>query len=434
MQSHSNMSDYLPVEIVIEILKRLPVVSIIRCRSVCKSWWSLISTPFFITTHLNFSLSKTQNQLLLHRYDLNIRKHRFTLHSSDDPFPRDHFTKHLNFSDPEIHTRLLSLDQEIEEKGGFFAYPLDFIELRCCSINKLSTIVGSSNGLLCFTDCFFPISYVIWNPSIFKAIDVPPISRKSRSFSYRPASHGFGYDPVTEDYKLVRVLFCNYGRSPKVEMYTIRTGKWRNIDTTWKLFPSKSVYVIGKEGISIVVNRAFHWMVKTKTGKGKENSRNIIVVFDIGTEEFAEFTVPKSLEGEEQLINMSLAVVDGLLALVPCNLYAQEEECYSVWVMREYGVAESWTKLLDIDVGEGEGNINIDIDVHEEEEEGLGRVVGFTKNGIVFTKDEDLLSYEPSSRRTLNPHIRGQPESFYMNTYVESLVLLNKADGEDASE
>ena len=108
--------------------------------------------------------------------------------------------------------------------------------------------------------------------------------------------------------------------------------------------------------------------------------------------------------------------------------------------MREYGVAESWTKLLDIDVGEGEGegegegNIDIDIDVHEEEEEGLGRVVGFTKNGIVYTKDEDLLSYEPSSRRTLNPHIRGQPESFYMNTYVESLVLLNKADGEDASE
>ena len=104
--------------------------------------------------------------------------------------------------------------------------------------------------------------------------------------------------------------------------------------------------------------------------------------------------------------------------------------------MREYGVAKSWTKLLDIDVGEGEGkgNIDIDIDVHEEEEEGLGRVVGFTKNGIVFTKDEDLLSYEPSSRRTLNPHIRGQPESFYMNTYVESLVLFNKAGGADSSE
>ena len=101
MQSHSNMSDYLPVEIVIEILKRLPVVSIIGCRSVCKSWWSLISTPYFITIHLNFSLSKTQNQLLLCHFDLNIRKHRFTLHSSDDPFPHDHFIKLLNFSDPE---------------------------------------------------------------------------------------------------------------------------------------------------------------------------------------------------------------------------------------------------------------------------------------------------------------------------------------------
>lgn len=194
------------------------------------------------------------------------------------------------------------------------------------------------------------------------------------------------------------------------------------------------MYVIGEEGFAIVVNRAFHWMVRTITGKGKENSRNIIVVFDMGAEEFAEFTVPKSLEGEEQL-NMSIAVVDGLLALVPCNLYAQEE-CYSVWVMREYGVAEYWTKLLDIDVGGGEGNIDVDIDFHEEEEEeeGLGRVVGFTKNGIVFTKDEDLLFFEPSSRRTLNPHIHSEPESFYMTAYVESLVLLNKADGADSSE
>ena len=36
---------------------------------------------------------------------------------------------------------------------------------------------------------------------------------------------------------------------------------------------------------------------ETKTGKEKEkeNSRNIIVLFDMGAEEFAEFTVPKSL-------------------------------------------------------------------------------------------------------------------------------------------
>ena len=53
-QPTRKMSDYLPNEVIIDILKRLPADSLIRCRCVCKSWYSLISIPHFITTHLNF--------------------------------------------------------------------------------------------------------------------------------------------------------------------------------------------------------------------------------------------------------------------------------------------------------------------------------------------------------------------------------------------
>lgn len=54
--------------------------------------------------------------------------------------------------------------------------------------------------------------------------------------------------------------------------------------------------------------------------------------------------------------------------------------------MKEYCVAESWTKLYDIDVGVT-----------------IWQVVGFTKIGevlVINTVNGELLSYNPSSQQT----------------------------------
>jgi hypothetical protein len=144
----------------------------------------------------------------------------------------------------------------------------------------------------------------------------------------------------------------------------------------------------------------------------------VIVVFDMGHEMFDELPVPESLERVEHL-KMGVAVVDGSLALVPCHAIGLDGEVASnsVWVMKKYGVAESWTKLFDITVGEG----------------GLVRVLGFKKNGevLVVTNgyDHQLVCYEPSSGTIWNPHILSPTESFYLDTFVESLALLDVRDG-----
>jgi hypothetical protein len=66
-----------------------------------------------------------------------------------------------------------------------------------------------------------------------------------------------------------------------------------------------------------------------------------------------------------------MAVVDGLLAIIP---YGDNEDM-PVWVMKEYGRAESWTKQFDIKyVGGSYGPI------------------GFTKNGEVLVNYEGYLS------------------------------------------
>ncbi|KAF9605972.1 hypothetical protein IFM89_021298 [Coptis chinensis] len=47
--------DSLPEEIVIEILSRLPVKSLSRCKGLCKSLLKLISNPYFVQSHLEAS-------------------------------------------------------------------------------------------------------------------------------------------------------------------------------------------------------------------------------------------------------------------------------------------------------------------------------------------------------------------------------------------
>jgi F-box interacting protein len=378
------MSDCIPNEVVIEILSRLPVKSLIRFKCVSRTWRSLISSPHFIAAHLHFALSNTQHPpyLLFRHYDGQHKKDCFPLPSSG-------------------------------ENGVFFAYPSDFIELRYPhkSINQSFTIVGSSNGLLCL-NILYNDGYVFWNPSIRKAISLPDPSIRFSSHGPFLHSLGFGYDPTTDDYKLVRVVYLEpEGTSgvsfdavpPLVEIYTLRTSAWRFVTA-----PGPP-YVVDEWPLSVFINGAVHWLAHTPWNKGA--FRNVIVSFDMGDEAFHEMALPESLRGSEHL-NVTVAVLDGLLALAPCNGWWGEEP-YSVWVMKEYGVVESWTKQFDVDVREG-----------------LGRVVAFRrKGGVPVNKAGELVSHEPSRQRILDLPIYGLTESFYLSTYVESLVLLNIANG-----
>ncbi|XP_054793006.1 putative F-box protein At5g62060 [Prosopis cineraria] len=55
---------FLPDDIIINILKRLPVKSLIRFQCVSKDWKNLIKTPFFIQDHLHHSNHQNPSLLL----------------------------------------------------------------------------------------------------------------------------------------------------------------------------------------------------------------------------------------------------------------------------------------------------------------------------------------------------------------------------------
>ncbi|KAF3623508.1 hypothetical protein FXO38_30706 [Capsicum annuum] len=62
----------LPPEIITEILSRLPVKSLLKFRSVSKSWLALICSPEFINTHLSLSTNEEETLHLIILNDLEF--------------------------------------------------------------------------------------------------------------------------------------------------------------------------------------------------------------------------------------------------------------------------------------------------------------------------------------------------------------------------
>ncbi|GJU46687.1 ribonuclease H-like domain-containing protein [Tanacetum coccineum] len=120
--------------------------------------------------------------------------------------------------------------------------------------------------------------------------------------------YGFGYAKSTDDYKVVGVSNADN----KVKMYSLNTGNWKNLSD----FP---------HGCRIVS-------------------------FDLETEIYDEVLHPKYDEGNKTL---DLGVLGGWLCMV-CNY--DTNHVVDVWVMKDYGEKDSWTKLVSIPYPVGYGN------------------------------------------------------------------------------
>ncbi|GKC45624.1 F-box domain containing protein, partial [Tanacetum coccineum] len=83
------MSDNIPFEVQSEIIKRLPVKSVIQCRSVSKLWKSLIDSTKFINDHNLIHQTQSQHHLFV-RYKLGCVKKYLSI-IDNDSFPQKKF-------------------------------------------------------------------------------------------------------------------------------------------------------------------------------------------------------------------------------------------------------------------------------------------------------------------------------------------------------
>ncbi|MCD7455566.1 hypothetical protein HAX54_028687 [Datura stramonium] len=176
-----------------------------------------------------------------------------------------------------------------------------------------------------------------WNPSTRKSVKLPvPIftSKRLDTFDY---TLGFGFDPVTNDYKVVRVVHIHdQPMPPHVELYNLSSGVWKDISQVHLR------YFFFHSTPQVYLNGASHWITfKLKEGP----TRCWIVLFDMTDETFSEMMLPSSLVNEKHCDWMFLFVSEESLYLVDDN---NVESTTDIWMMREYGAPESWMKQLRI--------------------------------------------------------------------------------------
>nr|GEX31255.1 hypothetical protein [Tanacetum cinerariifolium] len=187
---------------------------------------------------------------------------------------------------------------------------------------EMCTSVGSCNGLLCIVE-EGKYTVFIYNPATRKS-NLLPCSQPSGSFA---GCYGFGYDELSNDYK---VVITGFGLEMATITYSFKTGKWKEIGH----FPFARPLDDGK-----LLNGALHWVAgnySTSADLWK------IVSLDLANETYGEVLQPEHHEGNDYL---RLGVSGEWL----CALYTYfESPVVNVWVMKVYGVKDSWTKLASI--------------------------------------------------------------------------------------
>ncbi|KAK4270012.1 hypothetical protein QN277_023101 [Acacia crassicarpa] len=402
------MFNHLPLEIVEEILHRLPVKSIVKCTSVCKAWNSLITLQTFIYDHLNRAIQA----------------------------PNHNNSLFFQFRKPAWHGDPRSLYFSVNQQADQFSverFPLSHLFEH----NRNELFVGACNGLVCSADYSLlkSATIIIWNPSVRKYIVLPkpittakPITiRKKRSRHYLcryidpkyDVVFGFGFDSRNNDFKVVRLMNdrCT-NDTPLVEVYSLASRIWRSISVTVPQFSLSDRQLLS----SVFLNGALHWLVcrhedYNEVAYDEEGGRiyyRFILSFDLIQETFRELTLPQQQLKGKAVISRLLPVEGSHSLAVVNHVYVKRrrKHVFCIWVMKDYGNTNSWTEIFRLDGGLYGGKFTVLALTSSE------KVVLMLNGGAIVLVDPIKRSVEPVGLEKMS--------EVFVSSFVESLFFLNK--------
>ncbi|GJV40436.1 putative F-box domain-containing protein [Tanacetum coccineum] len=268
-------------DVVEAILSRCLVTDLLRCKSVCKSWYSLISTPF-VKTHSKFICNKEE----------------------------------YNTS-----TRIAMINPWVSRCLCWSSVPVQWRDY-----NKWF-LAGSSNGLV---GLFSQHRICVTNPltRVFRVFENPPKFPEGVSSQL---CLGFGYNSCEDDYNVFMAITKGTHRA-RVHVLSLKSNIWKHFGQVNYRFHDGA---LAKPGI--LFNGALHWFwfdaIHTT------HNKVLLVSFDLAREEFREIPQPNDA-GYVWSFRSTLGIIKGRL----CIFHKRRDDGlpYGIWVMKNYN---SWELL-----------------------------------------------------------------------------------------
>ncbi|XP_058784571.1 F-box/kelch-repeat protein At3g23880-like [Vicia villosa] len=280
----------LPFDLVADIFYRLPVKLLLQLRCLCKSFHSLISDSKFVKKHLQLSIKRP----------------------------------HLIVSSTNNLGELLLIDFPMSSVFSTstvmqtqLSYPITGKSVEY----GLPMCLSSCDGILCFA--INANSVVLWNPSIRKFKLLPRLESPSEINTI--FLYSFGYDRFIDNYKIISISFC-VNDQIDVSVNTMGTNFWRRIHG----FP----YCNKICGSGVFASDTVNWLAYDASS----TSLHAIVSLDLEKESYQKLSIPDLKKD-----NCTLGVIRDCLYIFECN-----DMFLDVWMMKEYGNNESWTKLYNV--------------------------------------------------------------------------------------
>ncbi|XP_073280559.1 F-box/kelch-repeat protein At3g23880-like [Primulina huaijiensis] len=359
----------LSEDVIIEILSRLPVKSLIRFRCVCKSWYVLVRDPIFITKHYKYLSSKERDHLLVIKRDNTTNERVISLlkNDGDETFADREFPPFFN--DTFGHVRL----------------------------------IGPCNGIVALYG--FHDNIVLWNPVIgdLKILFASQVSRPSDA-RIRGDDLGIGFDPFTNDLKLIQILFCVSHESRlinQVEIYSSKTNSWKKHGSD---MPANIMYY--NTWSMVYKNETFCWWAQ-------ERSTEVILSFNMSLEIFETVPLPSGIDalGGVDRITRAIFPLKESIALIVYPI-KQVDKTLNIWLLDNLtGAASSWTKVSSI------GPLPR-----------IHRPLGFWNDGewILESSSGELVLYNPRNKEIKNLGHQGKRNRLEVIVHKESLFPANQ--------
>jgi len=391
--STEKVSNCIPNDLVYSIMSKLPLKSLHRFKCVHKSWVLLFENPYFMNMYRKRLISNISygddTYLLLKKTRLDFENHSFLYLFYGERFDNK---ERLDWPPPFQND-----DRDIN-------------------------ILGSGiNGTLCLYVNNISSKVVVWNPEIeeFKVIPHKPSVSVQHYVKVVDQLHGFGYDFVRDDYKIIRyvefytdlfsffdaqvnISLSNVVYDPFWEIYSLKSNSWRKLDLDMTTFYRSPVGVPEQ----VYMNGVCHWL-----GESETYIDNVYLVsFDLGTEEFALTFIPSDVDNNInfELVDTHLILLNESIALISNDA---QMNTFHISILGEIGVKKSWIKLFIV------GPLSY-----------LGDPIGAGKNGEIFVAKED----NELARCDLNTHtiqelgIKGVFHRCQMVIYKKSLLSFSE--------